>query len=271
MNKKKRIIVGVLLVMTLGVLLTGCTSFQQKVDDYSKDKEQCFLNTENVTQFTYKSQNYTILEDTVSNGSLGEWLGYIRKLAAINENGKILIQENIEKTTFKSLADVTEKAPNAAYIISFLNVYAAPDDTTYLIVDVNGGYHKAVLSNTVTDECTVFNYKNTNQGKNGSFEVNPNNATQLIRNNVTYQVTSDIVSEDELGSYIDIIAENITFDVDTKKPLSKEEMNSIDWYGTSSQSRENWVYVDVYEVTGKDASEIVAVKVNNQYHLVIAE
>lgn len=271
MNKNMRIIVDVLLVMTLGVLLTGCTSFQQKVDDYCADKEQCFLNTENVTQFTYKSQNYTILEDTVSNGSLGEWLGYIRKLAAIDENGKILIQENIEKTTFKSLADVTEKAPNAAYIISFLNVYAAPDDTTYLIVDVNGGYHKAVLSNVVTDECTVFNYKNTNQGKNGSFEVNPDNATQLIRNNVTYQVTSDIVSEDELGSYIDIIAENITFDVDKKKPLSKEEMNSIDWYGTSSQSRENWVYVDVYEVTGKDASEIVAVKVNNQYHLAIAE
>lgn len=271
MSKKTWITIGAFLILTLSVLLSGCASFQQKIEEYSADKEQCFLNMENVTQFTYKSQNYTILEDTVSNGSLGEWLGYIRKLAAINENGKILIQENIEKTTFKSLADLTEKAPTAAYIIPFLNVYAAPDDTTNLIVDVNGGYHKAVLSDTVTDECTVFNYKNTNQGKNGGFEVNPNNATQLIRNNVAYQVTSDIISEDELGSYIDIIAENITFDVDTKKPLSKEEMNSIDWYGTNNQSRENWVYVDVYEVASKDASEIVAVEVNNQYHLAVAE
>lgn len=271
MSKKMRIISGVLLALTFSVLLSGCTAFQQKIDNYSKDKEQCILNMENVTQFTYKSQSFTILEDTVSNSSLGEWIGYIRELTAVGENGKILVQENIEKTTFKSLADLTEKAPNAAYIIPFLNVYAAPDDTTYLIVDVNGGYHKAVLSDTVTDEFTVFNYKNTNQEKNASFEVNPDNATQLICNNVTYQVTSDIVSEDELGSYVDIIAENIIFDADTKKPLSKEEMNGIDWSGTNKQAREKWVYTDVYEVSGKDISETAAVEVNHQYHLAVAE
>lgn len=271
MSKKTWITIGAFLMLTLSVLLTGCTSFQQKIEEYSADKEQCFLNTENVTQFTYKSQSYTILEDTVSNDSLGEWIGYIRELTAVDENGKILVQENIEKTSFKSLADLTEKAPNAAYIIPFLNIYAAPNDTTYLIVDVNGGYHKAILSDAVTDEFTVFNYKNTNQKETGNFEINPNNATQLIRNNITYQVTSDIVSKDELGNYIDIIAQNITFDADTKKPLSKDELNDIDWSGGNHQTRENWVYIDVYEVVGKDASETVAVKVNNQYHLAIAE
>ena len=271
MSKKVRIITDVLFMLTLSVLLTGCTFFQQKMDEYSADKEQCFLNTENVTQFTYKSQSYTILEDTVSNGSLGEWVGYIRERTAVDENGNILLQENIENTTFKSLADLTQKAPNAAYIIPFLNVYAAPNDTTYLIVDVNGGYHKAIPSDTLTEEFTVFNYKNTTQEEQGSFEVNPNNATQLVRNNVTYQVTAEIVSEDELENYIDIIAENITFDADTKKPLSKDERNRIDWSGTSEQSREHWVYVDVYEVAGKNPSETVAVKVNNEYHLAVAE
>ena len=258
-------------MLTLSTLLTGCASFQQKVDEYSEGKEQCFLNTDNVTQFEFKSQSYTILEDTISNDSLGEWLGYIRELAAADENGKILVQENIEKTTFKSLADLKEKAPNAAYIIPFLNVYADSDDSTYLIVDVNGGYHKAVLSDTVADGLNVFNYKNTNQEEKGSFEVNQNNAAQLMRGDVTYQVTSEIVSEDELGNYLDMIAENITFDAETKKPLNKDEMNAIDWTGTNSQSRENWIYADVYEVKGKDVSKTVAVKVNNQYHMAVAE
>ena len=86
------------------------------------------------------------MADTVSNGGLGEWIGYIRQLAAIDETGKILLQENVETVTFQSLADLAEKAPEAAYIIPFLNVYAAPNADDYLIVDVNGGYHKAVIS-----------------------------------------------------------------------------------------------------------------------------
>ena len=61
-------------------------------------------------------------------------------------DGKILLQENVEPATFQSLADLAEKAPEAAYIIPFLNVYAAPNADDYLIVDVNGGYHKAVIS-----------------------------------------------------------------------------------------------------------------------------
>ena len=59
-----------------------------------------------MTQFSYKGNNYTILADTVSNGGLGEWIGYIRQLAAVDEAGKILFQENIETATFKTLGDL---------------------------------------------------------------------------------------------------------------------------------------------------------------------
>ncbi len=77
--------------------------------------------------------------------------------SAIDENGKILpLQENVEPATFQSLADLAEKAPEAAYIIPFLNVYAAPNADDYLIVDVNGGYHKAVISENVKDSDTVL-------------------------------------------------------------------------------------------------------------------
>mgnify|MGYP000733159431 CR=1 FL=1 len=144
---------------------------------------------------------------------------------------KILLQENVETATFHSLADLAEKAPEAAYIIPFLNVYAAPNADAYLIVDINGGYHKAVISENVKDNDMVFDFKKTEKSINGSFEVNPENATQLLCGGTIYQVTSDMVSDDELGSYIDILAESVTFDTETKIPLSKEDLSKIDWYG----------------------------------------
>ena len=192
----------------------------------------------------------------------GSWL------AAIDENGKILLQENVETVTFQSLADLAEKAPEAAYIIPFLNVYAAPNADDYLIVDVNGGYHKAVISKNVKDSDTVFDFKKTEESINDSFEVNPENATQLLWGGAVYQVKSDMVSDDELGSYIDILAESVTFDTETKIPLSKEDLSKIDWYGENAgQGRECWFYTDVYEIYGTDKAEAVAVEVNNNYYI----
>lgn len=168
MNKNRKMVIVFLFAFVLCFSLAGCT-LQDRIEEYSSGKEQCYLNTENVTRFSYKGNDYTILADTVSNGGLGEWIGYIRQLAAIDENGKILLQENVESATFQSLADLAEKAPEAAYIIPFLNVYAAPNADDYLIVDVNGGYHKAVISKNVKDSDTVFDFKKTEESINDSF------------------------------------------------------------------------------------------------------
>lgn len=71
---------------------------------------------------------------------------------------------------------------------------------------------------------------------------------------------------------MDILAEKVIFDADTKLPLTKEEMNHIDWTGSSSeQTRESWFYVDVYEISDTDPADAVAVKVNNQYHIARAQ
>ncbi|PBH86847.1 hypothetical protein BGU62_19645, partial [Clostridioides difficile] len=91
-----------------------------------------------------------------------EWIGYIRQLAAVDESGKILLQENLKTATFQTLADLADlvdKAPNDAYIIPFLNVYAAPNADDYLIVDINGGYHKAVIDENIKGTDTVFDFK----------------------------------------------------------------------------------------------------------------
>ena len=66
--------------------------------------------------------------------------------------------------------------------------------------------------------------------------------------------------------------EKVIFDADTKLPLTKEEMNQIDWTGSSSeQTRESWFYVDVYEISDTNPADAVAVKVNNQYHIARAQ
>ena len=146
MSKKMMIL---LFAVIICLSLAGC-SLQDKIGDYSR--EQCYLNKENVTQFSYKGNDYTILADTVSNSGLGEWIGYIQQLAAVDESGKILLQENLKTATFQTLADLADlvdKAPNDAYIIPFLNVYAAPNADDYLIVDINGGYHKAVIDENI--------------------------------------------------------------------------------------------------------------------------
>lgn len=265
MNKK--IIIFILFAFIVCAGLAGC-SLQDKIKKYSSDKEQCYLNTENVTQFSYKGNDYTILADIVPNGGLGEWVGYIRQLAAVDEKGKILLQENVETATFQSLADLTEQAPEAICIIPFLNVYAAPNADDYLIVDVNGGYHKAVISENVKDKDEIFNFKQTEKSINGGFEVNPENATQILCGETVYQITDSTVSDDELGNYIDILAESIIFDAETKVPLAKEDLSNIDWYGKNvGQGREYWFYTDVYEIYGINRDEAVAVKVNNIYYI----
>lgn len=78
MNKNQKMIMALLFSFVLWISLAGC-SLQDKIEEYSRDKEQCYLNPENITQFFYKENTYTILEDIVSNGELGEWIGYIQQ------------------------------------------------------------------------------------------------------------------------------------------------------------------------------------------------
>lgn len=271
MSKTKNMLVSVVLMSLLCFLITGCASLENRITEFSKDRVPCYLNIEDVTQFTYENRNYTILNDTVSNGDLGDWVGYIRQLAAVDESGKILLQENIVDASFQTLADLAERASDAAYIIPFLNVYTAPNNSSYLIVDVNGGYYKAVPSESVTEANVVFDYKATGKTTSGKFAINPENATQLICDGVTYQVMPEVVDSDKIGTFLTVLAQNVTFDNDTKKALSKEELNRIDWSGQSNQERISWFYTDVYEVTGFDPAEAVAVQVNNQYHLAKAQ
>jgi hypothetical protein len=267
----KKMILLVVAILLMGASMTGCSVLEKGIDEYSKDKEECVLNTDNVTQFTYKGDSFTILDDTLSNSELGEWVGYIRKLAVIDSNGKILLQQDTEKATFKTLADIADSKPDAAYIIPFLNVYTVKDGNTQeLIVDVNGGYHKAILNRFVTDKDTIFRYnQKTEATAEGEFTINTQNCTQLLCGDKVYQITDETVPYENIGEYIDIIAESYTFDNDTKLQIPKEELYHIDWSGKekSSQKREQWTIGGIYEILHKDRTDSVAVEVNSEYRV----
>ena len=68
----KKMILLVVAILLMGASMTGCSVLEKGIDEYSKDKEECVLNTDNVTQFTYKGDSFTILDDTLSNSELGE-------------------------------------------------------------------------------------------------------------------------------------------------------------------------------------------------------
>ena len=268
MNKMMKVFCAMLLMGCLCSLFSVCSFVKEQIKEYADDKEPCVLNHGDVTQFTYKGDSYTILDDTMKNENLGEWIGYIRQLVAVDDTGAIIVQENIGDATFHSLSDLAEESPDAKYIIPFLNVYADPNNASNLIVDVNGGYHKATLSNQLTGAEIILDFRIAAEKAASNFELNPTNTTQIICDNRVYQVTTETVSKGQLGKYMDILAEKVTFDADTKLPLTKEEMKQIDWTGSSSeQTRESWFYVDVYEISGTNPADAVAVKVNNQYHI----
>ncbi len=159
MSKTLKFIGKIIFMVCFCCVMCGCSILQNEIREYSGGKEQCYLVSEDVTQFTYKGEKFTILNTTVSNDELGEWIGYIRQLAAVNDAGTVWVQEMIETTSFRTLYDLSDKAPDARYIIPFLNVYASPNSVSQLIVNINGGYHEAIPSNQLTAEDEVFDFK----------------------------------------------------------------------------------------------------------------
>lgn len=268
---KNKTLAFILSAVLLTCLLSGCSVLSQKIEQYSRDKEECSLNIDNVTQFTYKEKCYTILEDTISKENLGSWVGYIRKLAVIDEKGKILLQQDTEKTTIKTLADISDKQPNAFAIIPFLIVYESKDSSEEgLIVDASGRYHKAKLSDSVTDADNIFNYsKQRSVTSDGEFSVNPKDCTQLIMADKVYQITDETVSDEQIGEYRDVIAQSIVFDKGTKLEIPKKDLlkTDRDGKGSSKQQRESWAYGEVRTIQNTDVSNSVAVEINSKYQI----
>ena len=266
MNNGIKRFLSLFFVCILFVGISGCGFMRSEIEKYAANKEQCDLYINDSIKLVYENKEYTVLSDTVLVDNVGNWVGYIRQYVWVNDQGEVILQDSIDDM-FQKMEDYSGDKSCITYVIPFYNVYALLDESLYLVVDINGQYHKAVLSNDSIEE-NVFNFKDILLSKNSSFIINPDNATQLLYGNAIYQVTSETVSRRELGKYLDILSECVTFDSETNKILQKEELNMIDFDGSShTQYRSRWFYIDVYEISGVDIDKAVAVNVNHQYYV----
>ena len=112
-------------------------------------------------------------------------------------------------------------------------------------------------------------YQKTEATAEGEFTINTQNCTQLLCGDKVYQITDETVPYENIGEYIDIIAESYTFDNDKKLQIPKEELYHIYWRGKekSSQKREQWTIGGIYEILHKDRTDSVAVEVNSEYRV----
>lgn len=78
MKKSIKFIVSLLVITISSCSLVGC-SLQDKIDEYSNDKEQCYLNAENVTQLISGDKLYQITTKTISKDELGNYIDILVK------------------------------------------------------------------------------------------------------------------------------------------------------------------------------------------------
>lgn len=262
-NKHKLLVIAIIIVSC--ACLSSCKNIRNKMAQYSSDKEPCILNDEDVSQFYYKTKSYTILDEESSNVDKDKWIGIIRKLVAVDEGGKIVKQVDATNLGINSLDNFAKDLNNDTHVLQFFDVYTNKKVDDTLIVEVNGSNYKAVPTNNINNNTKIFNFKKHSKEQKSDFQINPNNATQLIYDGATYQVTNQVVSEDNLEDFIGIIAKDVVFDKDTKNILVKEDLCKIDWLGENKSKRETRFYLDVYKISGINIGDGFAVKVNDKY------
>ena len=257
-----------------------CNKFDDVKNTFFIDNEDCETTIDNEPNENIKDNN--TLEDDYSkviiakkdktivgfisiyliDESTAEICGFVLPEYRNNNIGNYLMEKlSYEMEDFYISIPVAKDNKTAPNFLKTNGYYPSTTECSMVINTDN------IVEKPSSLDCSI-DFKKTEKSINGSFEVNPENATQLLCGGTIYQVTSDMVSDDELGSYIDILAESVTFDTETKIPLLKEDLSKIDWYGENAgQGRENWFYTDIYEIYGTDKAEAVAVNVNDNYYI----
>ena len=262
-------IVGIILVMIISMSFIGCGIVDKYIDYSKKGKVICTINNEDGTQFIYNGIKYTVLNEIIDNENIGEWVGYIQKYVVMDSNCKVLKEKEITSKVIKDLKEIAEGVENEAkYIVPYNNVYTIKGNQNYneLIVIANGKLHKAITSRNVTDNSLIIKFETIdNEGNNVT--INPNNCTQILSGEKTYQITNKTIDSRKLGEYLGIMPESITFDNNTKREIPKSELMKVELEPKelSKQQRITWNYGKIYSI--KENNNTIAVEINNKYYL----
>lgn len=266
-------IIGIILVIIISMSFIGCDIVDKYIDYSKKGKVICTIDNEDGTQFIYNGTKYIVLNEIIDNENIGEWVGYIQKYIVMDSNYKVLKEKDITSKVIKDLKEIAEGVENEAkYIVPYNNVYTIKGNQNYneLIVIANGKLHKAIPSGNVKDNSLIIKFEtidNEGSNANDNFTINPNNCTQILSGEKTYQITNKTIDSGKLGEYLGIIPKSITFDNNTKKEIVKSELMKVELEPKelSKQQRITWNYGTIYNI--KENNNATAVEINNKYYL----
>lgn len=219
-------------------LLTGCGGGESLKQQATAGKEECTVEVGEEIQIGYAGETYTVLEESVSEENLGNWVGYVQQVIA---------------------------APGKK-AVSVMNVYEAEEEGT-VFVDIDGIYRKAVQEQSEGQKSLHMETLPDTENTGNSFAVNLENADEIFCGDRVYRLTEEEISGEKLGSYLGCIGAKVTCDADTGKVIASDALTEMDWTGegASKQNRVTRTYTNVYEIQGKERASEIAVEMNGGY------
>lgn len=256
---------GLAAALALGAL-AGCSALREAADRAVEGKAACALDGADPSRFTCDGRRYAILADTVSDGARGERMGSLHAIVALDEDGAAVGSVDA-LAGLDDLASLAEKAPEAVATASFMNVFASRLDANALIVEVDGENHPALPCESLPTGAKTLDLSHRGaDAEPGAFSVDPQNAARLIAGDAVYEVGDEPLDEQQLGRFLDPLAQSVTFDADTLRPLSRDELGALDWNGErANERRETRTYLGVWTIDGTPANQAVAVQVDDEY------
>ena len=223
-----------IIVSILLVLLTGCGLNNTEKIEFSKT---------DFRHITFNHKDYSITDNEISKDNIRNVLVKDYKVIWINSHtGKIL-----------------SKVSNNSCTLAIMNIFQTSDKL--LCIGIDDKYFQR------------FSSKNTNVELDSGDDIliDDNNCRRIFYRGEAYYITSEEVSSDKVGVYIDNLAEVRLFDAETGKKISNEERYAIYNKG-EAKDRVNWFYGEVYSIkNSKDDEESLVVKINNVYRRAMKE
>ena len=250
--------------------LTGCTA-------QGDNLMPCALDPANAARFTCGDTDYTVLDDAASAEEIGTRIGALHVNAAVDAQGRIVAQQSLADTLKLDMSALADAAANAVGIVSFVNVYepaaaasaarnGAP--APLLIVDVNGAQHRAIPTAELTaDERPLDPVALATAATDApsSFSVDPDNAARIVTDRTTYEVSDQPAADETLGDLLGMVAASVTYEVDTLRPLTHDELTALDWSGENADERAARFYGEVRALADTDFSQAIAVEVDGVF------
>lgn len=254
-------VIAILLTAIFCLGASGCSVMGDAIADRSSGRQECILKEQDATLFSYDDTEYRILEESRNKNQLGSWVGFIRKLAVLDQKNAVL---ELRELNFSDLK--TSLPDKAASVIQFLNIYKDKEDGSHLIIDVNGTYHKAVPKDKAGDE-KIIHFEALKEKSDGEIVISTDNCTHIRYGTNLYQITDQQISEDTLNSYLGVIGTAKVFDTKTKQEIPKDKLKKTELQPgeLSRQRRVSWTYGTVFSISDTDKGDSIAIEINNRY------